>query len=255
MGCLHNSIQTDMPDNLMEHTRAWIAHMSQPALFGATVFYFILIYFGFAGFFLLLGKLCFRGNGRIINQAKLYPGQTASEIRNSMLSICIFAQYSVLILWLYKAGLITILFTFSWTSLLSEMLILMVWNEVHFFAVHSLLHTRWFFRKVHFVHHRSVRTTPFSTYSFHWLEAVLLGSVMLCILPFYSFHAASLLLFPAVSLFFNTMGHSNTEMFIRAKAGSILKYSTRHSRHHTRSGKNRGFITPFLDILFKTDHK
>src|SRR5690606_40504614 len=59
-----------------------------------------------------------------------------------------------------------------------EILALVAWNDVHFWINHRLLHTR-LLRRFHLPHHRSVVTTPFSTYSFHPVEALMLGNVIL----------------------------------------------------------------------------
>lgn len=47
-------------------------------------------------------------------------------------------------------------------------------NDGWFYATHRLLHSPWLFKHVHSVHHRSIDVNPFSVYSFHPLEGVLL---------------------------------------------------------------------------------
>ena len=82
------------------------------------------------------------------------------------------------------------------------MAVLLVWNDIHFYANHRLLHTRWL-RRFHAQHHRSLVTTPFSTYSFHPLEAALLGNVILLPMLLHDFSFAALLSLPVMSLLLN----------------------------------------------------
>jgi len=81
-----------------------------------------------------------------------------------------------------------------------------LWNDVHFYAIHRLLHGRWLFQHIHREHHRAIRPTPFSTYAMHPIEALLLGSVMVLVQPFHAFSLPTLLLFPLVSLAMNNLG-------------------------------------------------
>ena len=92
--------------------------------------------------------------------------------------------------------------------------------------------------------------TPFSTYSFHWMEAILLGSVMILPMLFYTFSTAALLALPVMSIAFNTVGHCNYNVF--AKYPSIHSASLEHSMHHLRVSGNYGFYLPFLDAWART---
>jgi sterol desaturase/sphingolipid hydroxylase (fatty acid hydroxylase superfamily) len=85
-----------------------------------------------------------------------------------------------------------------------------------------------------------VRPTPWSTYSFHPLEATLLGSVMICLLLFWKVSIFAAILYPLVSLSMNVLGHSNFALFEGAA-------SVRHSLHHQRVHGNYGFLAPWLD--------
>jgi sterol desaturase/sphingolipid hydroxylase (fatty acid hydroxylase superfamily) len=51
-----------------------------------------------------------------------------------------------------------------------------LFNDAWFYGWHRLLHHPRLFRHVHAVHHKSVDVNPFTSYSFHMLEALILGA-------------------------------------------------------------------------------
>ena len=134
---------------------------------------------------------------------------------------------------------------------LRDLALFFCWNELHFYLSHRLLHTRWLLRHVHVVHHRSVVPTPFSTYSFHWGEALLLSSVMILWLLVLPLGIGTVVIFPLVSLTVNCIGHMNYALFPRANLTDLLAGCRRHTWHHTHGG-NYGFYLPWLDALFRT---
>src|SRR5690606_7086518 len=138
-------------------------------------------------------------------------------------SILIFGLYGVLTLFAYRTGLVDISFSRpGWLNAGFDMLILVLWYEVHFYLCHRLLHTKFLYKKVHLEHHRSYVSTPFSAFSFHWFEAVLLSSVMILAMFVYTFHVIVLILFPVVSLLFNNFGHMNYDLFPDWKGQNII---------------------------------
>jgi Delta7-sterol 5-desaturase len=216
---------------------------------------FAALYFSWAalGFFygrLLLQKM---GWGTILDRRKLFKGQIFYEIRNSFVSVAVFAAYGVLTLWAYRKGWVNIRFEdFSIARFLGHTLILVLWNEIHFYSIHRFLHRPWWFKRVHEVHHRSVTTTPFSTYSFHVLEALALSSVMILAMFFWNFDVYPLLVFPAVSLMANSIGHLNFTVFSDHEMNHVASASRRHAAHHRFFSGNFGFLLPYMDRWFSS---
>jgi sterol desaturase/sphingolipid hydroxylase (fatty acid hydroxylase superfamily) len=134
-----------------------------------------------------------------------------------------------------------------------EVAFLVVWNDVHFYAIHRLLHTRWLFQRVHREHHRAIRPTSFSTYAMHPAESLLLGTVMVCVQPFHAFSLATLLLFPLVSIALNNVGHSSYDFVPGASGWHPLSGAVRHERHHRLVAGNYGFLFPALDRWLGTE--
>jgi sterol desaturase/sphingolipid hydroxylase (fatty acid hydroxylase superfamily) len=211
---------------------------------------FLLLYATFAtlGWVLTRHLLPYFKIGAVVDPRPLKDGQIPKEIGRSLVSILIFGAYGVLTLEVWRAGWIHVDFRASWVKIGSDLALFFVWNEIHFFCIHRLLHTRWLYRHVHRVHHESVVPTPFSIYSFHWIEAVLLGSVMILALMVFRPSVQALLGLPLTSLFFNTVGHCNYNIF--ASHPSIHSAAKQHSDHHLRVAGNYGFYLPVLDRLF-----
>lgn len=215
---------------------------------------FLAIYGGMGGLTVLLSRRVWpgRGVGRRLGTGALLPGQLRHEVTGSMVSIFIFGLYGVLTIWMDRVGLATIVWRPRWALLPLELLFLVIWNDIHFYVIHRALHTPWLYRKVHKVHHRSVTPTPWSTYSFHWVESTLLGSVMVTILWAVSLDVMAILLFPLVSLTLNNLGHMNHDLVPGKSTWHLLAASRRHALHHSHVRGNFGFLFPVLDHLLGT---
>ena len=135
-----------------------------------------------------------------------------------------------------------------------EIVVLLIWNDVHFWINHRLLHTRRLVR-YHGDHHRSVVTTPWSTYSFHPIEALMLGNIILLPMLVHDFYFWSLASVPVLSLILNLIGHSNWDFFPKVSDTHPLAASRRHHLHHARPAGNYGFALAFMDQIMGTKVK
>ena len=231
-----------------------LAHQTSP------LFAFAGLFVGFAGMYLglALGTLFLTkrvfptlGIGQPIDPRPIRPGQLRGELVRSLVSVSIFAGYGMLTLWAERHGLVTIRWQETTYAFLLDLVGFFLWNEVHFYVCHRLLHTRWLMRNIHVWHHRSVVPTPFSTYSFHGVEALLLSSVMLIWLLILPLGIGTVLVFPLVSLVINCVGHMNYAVFPQAGLDQVFAGCRRHTMHHTEGG-NYGFYLPWLDAWFHT---
>lgn len=213
--------------------------------------FFLVLYFGGAGLYILALRFLKKHSGYRSIQHNLRKGQTGSEIRNSLLSIFVFSIQAIPLQYLIAQGYATVSFSNAWV-LLWQIPVLFLWNEIHFYLVHALLHRKWLMKKVHFVHHRSKEPTLFSVYSFHWFEAFLLGTVIFLPMILYPFHIFAILSLPVMSIILNLMGHSNHERPSDKDPEHISRFIFRHSMHHKWSNGNFGFMLPYLDQLFNT---
>lgn len=214
--------------------------------------YFALLYFAVAlGGTLLVRALAQMGVGRVIDTRPLPAGQVRREIRQACVSIAIFGIGLLLPWGLVRLGWAQLASDASALRIVAEVFALFVWNELHFYAMHRLLHTRWL-RRFHADHHRSHTPTPFSTYAFHPVEAALLGSVPLLPMLVHDFSFVALLCLPILSIVLNGLGHANYEFSRRAPARGPLGASRRHQLHHACYGGNYGFLLTVFDRVLGT---
>jgi len=228
-----------------------IAERGLWAVFAVATLSFLLYYLIFAALGWWLSKSVFPRwrIGDVVDKTPLRKGQVEKEIRRSALSIAIFGAYGVVNVEMYRWRWVDVEWNASVMRIAWDFVLLFLFNEVHFFCCHRLLHTPWLFKHVHRVHHESVPTTPFSTFSFHWVESLLLGSVMSSAMLVHTFSIWALLGLPSFSLFFNTIGHWNYNVFAPTGLRSV---SVEHSHHHMRVKGNFGFFLPVLDRVFHT---
>ncbi len=218
------------------------ATLMQAVLF--TLVSFIMIYVSFAGSaWLAVRRSPVRS---IINPRTIRPGQLLAEIKASVLTIVIFGLLAGVTFSLLRADVLQVSGAVAPSRWLVEILALYVWNEIHFYASHRLLHRKKLMSWAHVEHHRSVVVTPFAVYRFHWFEAMLLGSVMPLVMVFHTFSVWSLLILPPLSLAWNVLGHSNWQTQQRG-LGWLARASQRHAQHHATPSGNFGFSLPYLD--------
>lgn len=185
------------------------------------------------------------GIGRVLDPRPLNPHQRRHEIAAASLSVLIFGVGLLLPWGLIKLGWARVeLQAPAWRVAL-ECGVLLVWNDVHFYANHRLLHHRLLFRRFHWPHHRSVVTTPWSTYALHPLEAMLLGSVLIPPMLLWPFSLAALVALPVLSLAYNSLGHANYQAL--PVGWRWLSNARSHHLHHACFRGNYGFLFTFMD--------
>lgn len=214
----------------------------------------------FGGIYLVFGATMFAltrvvlpklGWGAPLDSRPITNEQWRAEFKQSAISVLIFGLGMIFPWGLLQLGWARLDPTPSATKIVVEILVLVAWNDVHFWINHRLLHTR-LLRRFHLPHHRSVITTPFSTYSFHPIEALMLGNVILLPMLLHDFSFWALFSVPIFSLFFNCIGHANYDFFPRVSYAHWFAASRRHHLHHACYNGNYGFQFTFMDRLFRT---
>ena len=227
---------------------SFLYHYSYAALFGLTLLYFLVLYFGIAPLFNGVCNLLY--TKKIVH--KIVPKEATKkqvlfELKHSLKSILIFGTSVIPIIYLTRMGVITFLPNTIFNVLLG-LVILNLWNEVHFFIVHRIMHLPFFMKNVHYIHHQSKVPTVYSVYSFHWLEALLLSTVPLTICLFIPLSPIAIAIYPLVSVLLNYSGHCNYR-FGNGTTKSWFLFGTHHNEHHFKNRKNYGFLSPFLDYI------
>jgi sterol desaturase/sphingolipid hydroxylase (fatty acid hydroxylase superfamily) len=218
------------------------------AVVAAGTAYFAVLYFATGGLTWWLARRLLPALhwGRVLDPRPLAPGQLRREIRQSIVSVLIFGV-GLLVPWgLLRLGWAGLATDASPLRVGLEVLALFLWNELHFYASHRLLHTAPL-RRFHGDHHRSHVATPWSTYALHPVEALLLGSVPIIPMLLHDFSFAALLCLPVLSIVLNNLGHSNYEFTRRPGAHGWLGASRRHHLHHACYHGNYGFLLEVFD--------
>jgi sterol desaturase/sphingolipid hydroxylase (fatty acid hydroxylase superfamily) len=218
----------------------------------AGVVFFTTSYMLFVGVNLLLTRNIFPAMniGKPLDLRMADLGQSRREILLSMLTIFIFGAGVIFPWGLLQLGWAKLAVSPSLMQTLIEILLLIVWNEIHFYINHRLLHTA-LLRRFHLPHHRSIVTTPWTAYSFHPIEALMLGSVLMLPMLLHDFSIYALVFLPLFSLLINSLGHANYDV---NPTSNFFLYQgiRRHQLHHAHFNGNYGFMLPLMDSLCKT---
>lgn len=134
---------------------------------------------------------------------------------------------------------------------------LILFNDLWFYGVHRLLHHPRLYKHIHAVHHRSVDVNPFSSYSFHWVEAILLTGWVLPAMLLVPLPLPALMAAQVAGLANNLMAHLGYELlprgWLRIPVLSWSNSATFHSLHHSYFKGNYGLFTRLWDRLFGTE--
>jgi len=231
----------------------------------------ILIVFGFAlgRYFLLAGfawLFCYYPGLKFLKcfkiQARLpKSGQVRHELIYSLSTICIFSAVGLIIYFLFINGhttLYTNVNQLGWPYLFLSLALMVIVHDGYFYWTHRLLHTRWFLKKVHAVHHRSTNPTPWAAYSFHPLEALIQSLIVFPFVTIFPVHVFVFLFFTFLVLLMNVMGHLGFEFIPKkirnSRVGARFTSSTHHNQHHQRGNRNFGYYFTFWDRMMRTLH-
>ena len=217
-------------------------------LYGLVFLYFFILYFALAPTFLWVCKFLNKKNivHKIIDE-NVPQKQVQREMLHSLKSVFIFGFSVFPVIYLVRLGVVTLI-PDSPLNIIIGILLLTIWNEVHFFIVHRMMHLPFFMKNVHFVHHKSRIPTVYSVYSFHWFEALLLSTVPITIVPFLPFSPIAIFLYPLASILLNYAGHCNYR-FGNGQGADWKLFGTHHNEHHTKFTNNYGFASNLLDKL------
>ncbi len=218
-------------------------------IFIFVIAYFVILYFiGGALFKRFCIYLEYKNLIQRIVQKDASKKQVKKEILYSIQSIFIFGLTTLPIIYLARIGIIE----FKEDTLFNifiGLVILNVWNEIHFFVIHKMMHLPFLMKHVHKVHHSAFIPTVYSVFNFHWFEALLLSTLPLSIVPFVPISPLAVFLYPTCSILINFSGHCNYR-FGTGEGASWKLLSSNHNNHHYKAKQNFGFAINLLDKIF-----
>lgn len=137
-------------------------------------------------------------------------------------------------------------------------LLALVLHDTYFYWMHKTVHHPVLYKRIHLLHHKSVNPSPWTSYSFHFLEGILEAMVAPIILLLIPIHPISLVLFTLVAFVINVYGHLGYEIAPRWLRHSclfeLLTTSTYHNIHHAKFKGNYGLYFRIWDRLIGTEH-
>lgn len=190
------------------------------------------------------------------------PERVWFEIKYSLSTFAIFGVMACGLHWLTKNGYTQIYTDFSGRSVgyfIVSLIGMIVVHDTYFYFTHRLMHLPGIFEVAHKVHHRSHNPTPFASFSFHPIEAVVEFGIIYVVAFSFPIHSFVILGFTMFMMANNVLGHLGFELypkgFTKNKLTFWLNTSTNHNMHHKYVNCNYGLYFNIWDRLLKTNHK
>lgn len=223
-----------------------------------------VIFFRYLALALIFHEIVYKKVGdffpfrRLHEQVKL--PQVRKEIWYSFLGAIVFSFAGTVMLILWQKGFTKIYTQLSLMDIfwipVSFFLALFI-HETYYYWLHRWMHHPKVLPHFHHIHHTSIHTSSFTSFSFHPLEAVLQSiflPVLVLILPMHFLVLFALLITMSLTAVIN---HSGVEVYPRNRMRSLifrwLVGATHHDSHHLKYRCNYGLYFTFWDIWMKTE--
>lgn len=142
-----------------------------------------------------------------------------------------------------------------WYEALTILTMLLI-SDSWFYWCHRGMHHPKVYKYVHALHHKSLDVNPYTSTSFHVLEAILLTVWLLPLVMVMPVSMTALGLMQVLGTFNNLKSHLGYELFpnfFSVAPFNILVTATNHSLHHTQYNGNYGLFFRFWDIICDTE--
>ena len=230
-----------------------------------------VLYFDFSRYAIAAGTMfgflfIFRlwAENRRIQTRRATHRDYAREILSSLRTVFFFGVTTLATLALSSVGIIKFqLSAFPlWLALVQAAAIILA-HDAWFYWTHRAMHSKRLFRPVHLHHHKSRTPTPFTAYSFTWLEAIIEAAFMpifllVTSLMGFAFTGLALLLFIWIQISRNVMQHAGVEIhpagWVDSKWTDWISTTTHHDLHHSDGNHNFGFYFTWWDRWMGTEH-
>jgi len=185
-----------------------------------------------------------------------------TEIASSVVSFIIFAGFMASIIIFNQMGITRIYADINqygfWYLPVSFILMLII-HDTYFYWIHRMMHLPILFKYIHKHHHRSKSPTPWASFSFHPVEAILEFIFIIPVVFVLPLHLSVFIFFAFVMTIINVLGHLGYELFpkhfLKTPSGKLFNTATHHDMHHHYSKGNYGLYFNIWDRLMSTNHK
>lgn len=247
--------------NLSKYEEMSMPDLTQPLYFLLTLMLLYVIitgrYFVVSGFFYLFFYKWFKQfwHHRKLGNKDYTTKQLRREIKWSAITSTCFAFTGTVLLLLFQLGYTHIYTNISdypvWWLPLSLFLSLLV-DETYYYWVHRWMHRPKVFRRIHKIHHQSSISSPWTAFTFHPVEGLLLSLPLVITVLFIPMHFAVILVQLTIMTFTSVINHLDIEIYPK-RVGKFLIGATHHSQHHKYFRYNFGLYFTFWDTLKHTD--
>ncbi len=229
-----------------------------------TIIFFIFItgrYFLIAGLFYGFFYIWFpaRWEKRKINKKDYKRGQFKKEIKWSLITSFIFSAAGAITVILWQKGytkVYTKIDWYGWWYLPASLVIYMLLQETYYYWIHRWMHFPAVFRRVHKIHHDSRIASPFTSFSFHPLEALLQAVFLPLLLIFLPIHYYIIIILLIIMSFSSVVNHLDIDIYSKNPNNLLAKCligAAHHSLHHKVFKYNFGLYFTFWDKINKTE--
>jgi ring-1,2-phenylacetyl-CoA epoxidase subunit PaaE len=185
--------------------------------------------------------------------------QIKEELINGMYSLFIGGITAPIIFYFSSQGWVKIYLDTGRYGIWYELLIIgviIIISDTWFYWVHRLLHHPKLYRYFHAVHHESLDTTPFTSFSFHAFETFIINFWIFIAIFIFPISLGAIGVAQILGLLNNIKSHMGYEFYPKWFEKTPLKFlinSTHHNQHHTRYNGNYGLFFTFWDQWFGTE--
>lgn len=196
---------------------------------------------------------------RIQLKERVNAKQIKSELINSIYTLLVSTSFVLFIYYLKSMGL-TKIYTdineYPKIYAYAGFFVFLFLDDTWFYWIHRLLHHPRLYKYVHKVHHESVDVNPFTSLSFHWLEALLLTFWIVPLSLIFPIYVPVLGLLQIWGFADNIKSHLGYEFFPswwNKSVGKFMTSSTHHNMHHSKFNGNYGVHFRLWDRFFSTE--
>jgi ring-1,2-phenylacetyl-CoA epoxidase subunit PaaE len=205
---------------------------------------------------LFKGKL---SNRKIQLSERAGWAQIKGEIVATLLSFIGSTAFMMVILFFKDNGLTKFYINtgkYGWWYEVVTVIVMVLISDTWFYWCHRGMHHPKIYRYVHALHHKSLDVNPYTSTSFHVVEAVMLTIWILPLCLIMSISMTALGIVQVLGTFNNLKSHLGYELFPKffsIPPFNMLITATNHSLHHTQYNGNYGLFFRFWDIVCGTE--
>lgn len=223
----------------------------------------LIRYFLFAGIaWLMFYKISNRWGHKRLHHQIPGTGQIKREIFYSLSTFLVFTGVAAAIIWADSLGYTKMYHSIHQHSIayfIFSILFSIILHDTWFYWTHRFMHLKWVFPHVHKVHHLSLKPSPWASFAFHPLEAIIEAGILPLLVVLIPMHPLAILIFLLYMTFMNVLGHLGHELFPSGFVNSTWTFwhntTTHHDMHHGKTNCNYSLYFNIWDKLMNTNHK